>query len=44
MHVVDISFSKSSRCSTRMKDGDKDYKSLLSCYYVEKVGEVKECA
>lgn len=21
---------------TRMKDGDKDYKSMLSCYYVEK--------
>ena len=28
---------------TRMKDGDKDYKSMLSCYYVEKKDEVKEC-
>ena len=25
---------------TRMKDGDKDYKSMLTCYYVEK-NEVK---
>lgn len=29
---------------TRMKDGDKDYKSMLPCYYVEKIDEVKECA
>jgi len=29
---------------TRMKDGDKDYKSMLPCYYVEKTDEVKECA
>ena len=28
----------------RMKDGDKDYKSMLPCYYVEKTDEVKECA
>ena len=27
---------------TRMKDGDKDYKSMLPCYYVEKSDEVKE--
>ena len=29
---------------TRMKDGDKDYKSMFPCYYVEKSDEVKECA
>ena len=29
---------------TRMKDGDKDYKSMLPCYYVEKSDEVKEYA
>ena len=29
---------------TSMKDGDKDYKSMLPCYYVEKTDEVKECA
>ena len=29
---------------TRMKDGDKDYKSMLPCYNVEKSDEVKECA
>ena len=29
---------------TRMKDGDKDYKSMFLCYYVEKSDEVKECA
>ena len=28
----------------RMKDGNKDYKSMLPCYYVEKPDEVKECA
>lgn len=27
----------------RLKDGDKDYKSMLPCYDVEK-NEVKECA
>ncbi len=25
-----------------MKDGDKDYMSMLLCYYVEKSDEVKE--
>ena len=29
---------------THMKDGDKDYKSMLSCCYVEKIEEVKESA
>ena len=29
---------------TRMKDGDKDYKSMFPCYYVEKIDVVKECA
>ena len=29
---------------TRMKEGDKDYKSMLPCYYVEKIDKVKECA
>ena len=29
---------------TRMKDGDKDYKSMLPYYYVAKIVEVKECA
>lgn len=29
---------------TRMKDGDKDYRAMLPCYYVEKTDEVKECA
>ena len=29
---------------TRMKDGDKDYRAMLPCYYVEKFDEVKECA
>jgi len=29
---------------TRMKDGDKDYRAMLPCYYVEKSEEVKECA
>lgn len=23
---------------------DKDYKSMLSCYYVEKIEEAKRCA
>ena len=25
----------------RLKDGDKDYKSMFPCYYVEKTDEVK---
>ena len=29
---------------TRMKDGDKDYRAMLPCYYVEKFDEVKDCA
>nr|WP_294057329.1 hypothetical protein [Prevotella sp. CAG:732] len=29
---------------THMKDGDKDYRSMLPCYYKEKNEEVKECA
>ena len=29
---------------TRMKDGDKDYRIILSCIYVEKTSEVKGCA
>lgn len=29
---------------TRMKDGDKDYKSMLLCYYDGKIDKVKECA
>ena len=29
---------------TRMKDGDKDYRSMLPCYYKEINEEVKECA
>ena len=44
MHVVDLSSSKYSRHLSRLKDGDKDYKSMLPCYYVEKSDEVKECA
>ena len=28
----------------RMKAGDKDYKSMLPYYYVEKIDDVKECA
>lgn len=30
---------------TRMKDkdGDKEYKSMLPCYYLKKTDEVKEC-
>ena len=26
------------------EDGDKDYRAMLPCYYVEKIDEVKECA
>lgn len=44
MHVVDLSFVNRSDLLTLMNDGDKDYKSMLSCYYVEKINEVKECA
>ena len=29
---------------TRMKDGDKDYRAMLPCYYVEKSDAVKKCA
>lgn len=29
---------------TSMKDGDKNYRAMLPCYYVEKTDEVKECA
>ena len=29
---------------TRIEEGNKDYKSMLPCYYVEKIDEVKECA
>ena len=29
---------------TRMKDGDKDYRSMLPCYYKEINEEVKDCA
>ena len=28
---------------SRMKDGDKDYKSMLPCYYVEKIDELRGC-
>lgn len=44
MHVVDLSFSKSSRCFTRMKDGDKDYKPMFPCYYVGNIDDVKKFA
>lgn len=36
MHVVELSFVNRSDLLTRMKDGDKDYKSMLPCYYVVK--------
>ena len=29
---------------TRMKNGDKDYRIILSCIYVEKTSEVTGCA
>lgn len=29
---------------TRMKDGDKDCRAMLPCFYVEKTSEVKGCA
>ena len=29
---------------THMKEGDKDYKSMLPCYYIEKLDKVQECA
>ena len=44
MHVVDLSFVNRSDLLTCMKEGDKNYKSMLPCYYVEKIDEVKECA
>ena len=44
MHVVDLSFVNRSDLLARMKEGDKDYKSMLPCYYVEKSFRVKECA
>ena len=47
--LVDKNSSKNKRSFSRyifprMKDGDKDYKSMFPCYYVEKSDEVKECA
>ena len=29
---------------TRMKDGNKDYRAMLPCFYVEKTSEVMWCA
>ncbi len=29
---------------TRMKDGDKGYRAMLPCFYVEKTSEVIWCA
>ena len=29
---------------TRMKDGDKDCRAMLPCFYVDKTREVKGCA
>ncbi len=29
---------------TRMKDGDKDCRAMLPCFYVEKTSEVMGCA
>ena len=29
---------------TRMKEGDKDYRAMLPCFYVEKTSEVMGCA
>lgn len=29
---------------TRMKDGDKGYRAMLPCFYVEKTSEVMGCA
>ncbi len=29
---------------TRMKNGDKDYRAMLPCFYVEKTSEVTGCA
>lgn len=42
MHVVDLSFVNRSDLLARMKEWDKDYKSMLPCYYVEISDEVKE--
>lgn len=44
MYVVELSLVNRANILTHMKDGDKDYKSLLPCYYVEKTDEVKESA
>ena len=29
---------------TRMKDGDKGYRAMLPCFYVDKTSEVMGCA
>ena len=29
---------------TRMKEGNKDYRAMLPCFYVEKTSEVMWCA
>ena len=42
MHVVDLLFVNRSDLLTRMKEEDMDYKSMLPCYYVEKIDEVKD--
>lgn len=42
MHVFDLSFVNRSDLLARMKEGDKDYKSMLPCYYEEISDEVKE--
>ena len=44
MHVVDLSFSKSSKCFTRMKDG---IRTISLCFHItklKKIDEVKEFA
>ena len=43
MHVVDLSFVNRSDLLTRMKDGDRDYQSMLLCYNVEKIDEMRGC-
>lgn len=42
MPVVDLSFVNRSDLFAHMKERDKDYKSMLPCYYVETSDEVKE--
>lgn len=42
MHDVDLSFVNRLDLLARIKEGDKDYKSMLPCYYVEISDEVKE--